>query len=233
MVFAFLGSSSQLLAQALSEGPLWKVHGSEFLTYQGQTLTFNASELKKHRNRLRCVKMNNYGCMMGRSWNGAVGSDKAGHTVFKHPKWSVRAVVRDYCSKNRRGLKSALQIAEAYSPWCDTLGTVAVRHGWGRTCGNGPKPPANFSGPLCKKPAGGIPLSGQCKSCNCPDGVARAMSASVGVDMSDDLGLFEGDGTPNAKNLTAVLRSKFRRETGFTVSDALLKEGIQLAGECK
>lgn len=227
----FLFAISPSVAQ--DTAPDWKKFGSEYLTYNGQALTFDAADLQRHQNRLRCVKMNNYGCVMGRSWQGAAGNDKAGHAIFQHPKWSVRAVVRDYCSKNRRGLRSAMQIAETYSPWCDTLGTVGVRNGWGRSCAGGPQPPTGFKGPLCAKPANGTPAAGQCGSCNCPDGVARGMAASVNVGINDNLALFGADGSPNVGNLVAVLGSKFRRETGFAVNEGLIKEGIELAGQCR
>lgn len=224
---------SALSAGAIDQGPDWKEFGRSFLTFQGNDVTFDAADLDRHRARLRCVKMNNYGCVMGADWNGGVGNDGAGHRVFEHPKWSIRAITRDYCSKHKRNLRSAMQIAEAYSPWCDTLGTVKIRNGWGRTCSGGPRPPASFPGPFCKKPPNGQPSPAQCSGCNCPDGVARAMVRGTDLGVNDDLELFGSDGAPDAERLAKVIGNKIERETGFGVKAALLNDGISLAGNCQ
>ncbi|UXT23826.1 hypothetical protein FY140_16620 [Agrobacterium tumefaciens] len=59
------------------------------------------------------------------------------------------------------------------------------------------------------------------------------MAASVNVGVNDNLELFGADGSPNVSNLVAVLGSKFRRETGFAVNEGLIKEGVELAGQCR
>ncbi|WP_372423154.1 hypothetical protein [Salinarimonas chemoclinalis] len=220
------------VAQVMTEAPGWRQQAVDHLTKGGSAII--ESDLTG--SGLRCVRMNNYGCIMqpsGDTWNGSIGRDSVGHAVFSSPEWSIRAVVRDYCSKHARGVRSALALSEAYSPWCDTLGTVGVRGNWGRSCRTGPQPPPDFGGPLCSRPADGEPAPGQCASCNCPSRVAERLVAGLGMSVTEPLGLFAEDGTPDADRLKSVLRNKMRVELGgFMPTDAVLDQGIDLHGPC-
>ena len=189
----------------LSEGPEWQQRAAESLTYMGTPLTLDDNgRFNETTKQPLCVRLNNYGCVkQGESpWNGSRGRrDSKGHAIFDDPTYSVRAVVRDYCSKHKRGVRKALDLADAYSPWCDTLGSVAVYKGWGRSCSDSPQPPAGFSGPLCRMPNGN-PTESQCRSCNCPDRLAKQWLKGLErngrpLEPSDDLLLFDSDGTPD------------------------------------
>lgn len=230
---AVLPLSCGAYAQVLTEAPNWRDSAQKSLLLNGRTV--NESELAS--GSLRCIKMNNYGCIMqpgSSTWNGSIGRDSAGHAVFSSPEYSIRAIVLDYCSKHKRGARSAIEVAEIYTPWCDTLGTVGVRNGWGRTCTRGPRPPSNFSGPLCQKPASGVPLTGQCTACNCPNSVAENMVAGLPINPNEPMNLFGQDGRPNVPVLQAVLLNKSRRELGrFSPTSSLLSRGIELAGICR
>lgn len=223
------------VAQTLTEAPDWQTWALANLTKNGEALT--EAQLNDHKF-LRCIKMNNYFCLMhsspGNPWRGSVGRDGAGHAVFSDPKWSVRGIVRDQCSKHRRNLDTAIEIAETFSPWCDTLGTVGVRTGWGRTCqDDGPTPPEGFSGNLCTKPAGNVPAAGQCQSCNCPSSIANAMVRNTGIAITDDLELFADNGSVNLGRMKTFLSNLSAQEIGgLRPSDAVLEAGIAEAGPC-
>lgn len=217
-----------------TEAENWVAKAVVSLQVDGRSIS--KEELESHRY-LRCIRMNNYFCLMQSSesdpWKGSVGWDSAGHAVFSDPKWSVRAIVRDYCSKHRRGLDTALEVAERYSPWCDTLGTVGVRGGWGRTCATGPKPPENFDGPLCEKPDNGKPLPGQCGSCNCPSSIAMAMVRGTDLSVDNPLGLFDDDGAIVVPRMKEHLSNLAAQEIGgLRPTDSVLEAGIAEAGSC-
>lgn len=186
-----------------------------------------------------CVRLNNYGCVKqgGSPWSGSNGlRDSKGHAVFEDPAYSVRAVVRDYCSKHRQGVRDVLALAERYSPWCDTLGSRAVVNGWARSCTDNPKPPADFTGPSCKKPDG-VPTAEQCGACNCPNQLAVEWLKGLPPEIaaSGELTLFDGDGKPNVETFVVLLRNKMRRElgSGLEPTEEVLRKGIGLAGLCK
>ncbi len=176
---------------------------------------------------LRCIKLNNYTCIRlaksaGFNWCGQIGLDYGQHVAFKAPEYSIRSQLRDYLSKAKRGVVTARQISVVNQPWCDTLGSVAVRLGWGRSCDDdGAKPPADFDGKLCKRPADGKPSREQCRSCNCPDeagsasmvsGITKADRAPLTID--DDLKLFTADWNINKERAKDVLRNVTRKEIG-------------------
>lgn len=235
-------STSVLADEVVTEAKNWREQAVKSLTYKGKSLSLNRqggfSETKKTP---LCVRLNNYGCVKQGNdpWNGSGGKrDSKGHAVFEDPAYSIRAVVRDYCSKHRRGLRSAIALADAYSPWCDTLGSLAVYKGWGRSCDDLPNPPDEFPGPFCKEPEG-EPSDNQCASCNCPSRLAKLWLDGIDIDETshgpyDDLALFDTQGAPNREVLSTMLQNKMQIELGgFEPTDELIAIGISLAGECR
>lgn len=196
---------------------------------------------------LRCIKLNNYTCLRlakgaSYNWNGQTGLDYGRHIAFSKPEYSLRAQMRDYCSKKRRGVVSARDVKNANQPWCDTLGSHATYNGWGRTCNDGgKKPPATFDGPLCKRPDNGVPLPGQCSGCNCPDETgAESMIKGIEIEagkplsITADMGLFNTDGTVNKTRARQVLRNVVFKETGgMYPNDDVLERAFALVGTCK
>lgn len=180
---------------------------------------------------LRCVKMNNYGCLkqpqmvsyLGTNWGGHDGArDKAGHSIFAAPAMSLVAIANLYRKYQKAGRKTATQIADRYSPWCDTLGSVTRRQDrsgnwWYRTCGSS-KPPAGAK--VCQGPANGVPRPGQCQACNCPSEVAKQMLKGTGIGVHDELVLFSAD-KPNELLLT-IMANKMRQELGYAPAADLL-----------
>jgi hypothetical protein len=228
--------------EVVSEAANWREQAVEWLTWRGTPLSLNAAGGFEQTERTSlCVRFNNYGCVkQGNSpWDGSDGRrDDKGHAVFQDPAYSVRAVVRDYCSKHRRGLRSAVDIAAAYSPWCDTLGSVAVKDGWARSCSDNPRPPADFAGPICQQPES-EPSDEQCGSCNCPSRIASQWLNGLPIDAgqirpTDDLQLFDVQGQPNKAVLAVVLKNKMLIELGgFQPTAAVIERGIELAGVCR
>jgi len=228
--------------EVVSEAANWRDQALQSLTWRGTPLSLNTEGGFEQTERISlCVRFNNYGCVKQGSspWDGSDGRrDDKGHAVFKDPAYSVRAVVRDYCSKHRRGLRSAADIAAAYSPWCDTLGSVAVKDQWARSCSDDPRPPADFAGPVCQKPEG-EPSDAQCGSCNCPSRIASQWLNGLVIDdaqirPADDLKLFDAQGQPNEAVLSIVLKNKMLIELGgFQPTTAVVERGIELAGVCR
>ena len=228
--------------EVVSEASNWREQAVQSLTWYGTPLSLDDTGGFEQTERTSlCVRLNNYGCVKQGSspWNGSDGRrDDKGHAAFQDPTFSVRAVVRDYCSKHRRGLRSAAAIADAYSPWCDTLGSVAVKDGWARSCSDSPHPPADFAGPVCRKPEG-EPSDAQCASCNCPSKIASDWLIGLASDdaplgSADDLKLFDAQGQPNEDVLAVILKNKMRIELGGFVPTAdVIERGIDLAGVCR
>lgn len=217
-----------------SIAPNWEAEAKRYLTKDGKPFQGDAKTAPL------CVVLNNYGCLMqeppSNEWNQSRGKDAKGHAIFLEAAYGVRGMVRDLCSKHRQGLKSALAIMEKYSPWCDTQGTVDItKAGWGRTCRDDkPRAPENFTGPKCQKPESGEASSAQCASCNCPLGTARSLVRGLDVGVSDDLRLFNQDGSVNVLRLKIYLRNHFFNEIKeHVVADELLERGIRLAGICE
>ena len=189
----------------------------------------------------RCIKLNNYGCLWQRraKWRGTPwpdGTDGAhdgaggrnGHSVFEHPKWSVVAAITWFEHRQKaQGIRTALELAERYSPWCDTIGSRGVRNDWARSCKGGAQPPRGFRGPRCRKPANGVPAPGQCNSCNCPNKIAEFWLKDTEFAIDDDLPLFDGDGKPT-KLLASILKRKITLETGYRPTLALIDESYQV-----
>lgn len=241
-MLSVVSTGSSFAQEVVDEVSNWREQAVSFLTWRGTPLSLDADgSFEQTEKSSLCVRLNNYGCVKQGSdpWNGSDGRrDDKGHAAFDDPAFSIRAVVRDYCAKHRRGLRSASEIAAAYSPWCDTLGSVAVRGGWARSCNDDPRPPADFSGPVCKKPEG-EPSAAQCASCNCPSRIAVRWleglpSADAPIGPADDLKLFDAQGQPDSDVLSVVLKNKIRIELGgFEPTAEIIERGIELAGSCR
>jgi hypothetical protein len=224
--------------EVVIEATNWEKQAIRSLTFKGERLTLNemGGFIETEKKPL-CVRLNNYGCVKqgNEPWDGSDGRrDSKGHAVFNDPTYSVRAVVRDYCTKHKSGIRSAVELANAYSPWCDTLGSIAVYKGWGRSCSDSPQPPSGFVGPICKRPDG-EPTEKQCASCNCPNRLAKQWLIGLEQDgNTPKLMLFDSNGKPNVVALTILLKNKIRIELGgFEPTDAVLERGISLAGTCR
>ncbi|WP_157739028.1 hypothetical protein [Labrenzia sp. VG12] len=229
------------------EGENWQTNAESFLEVYKHVEKvgggYQYSKLEKRRpfsrskdiHLLRCVKMNNYGCLWQRTgderyprnWSGTPGPsgengahDGAGtgngHAVFEHPKWSIIAAYQWFERNTMGGKKNltVLELAEIYAPWCDTIGSAGTKVGytygeeWGRTCQGGRKPPVEFNGPLCQKPAlAAKPSREQCDSCNCPNKIAKYWLTGINelrdnkdlakVGINDQLVLFDEKGYPS------------------------------------
>lgn len=207
-------------------GTNWEQYAKSFLWVRAHNRLFDPALDKDG---LRCVKMNNYGCLWQSkaNWKGTPGPDGSngahdgaggnnGHAIFVHPKWSLVAAL-DWFYKRSEPSRSPLALAEVYSPWCDTIGSAGTRkdrHGkvWGRGCSGGKQPPKNFKGPICGKPPSGTPAKGQCDACNCPNSVATFWLRSTGLPISEPLSLFD-QGKPNT-TMRTILINKIALETG-------------------
>lgn len=184
----------------------------------------------------RCIKMNNYWCQKHGStpWRGTAASDgrngsqdKDGHAIFESVVWSARAIAIDLRSKYLRGEVSAVQIAAFYSPWCDTLGSLGVVGGSGRTCKDGRAvPPIDFKGPWCEKPKSEPASQAMClKGCNCPPSIADALIRGLPIGVNSDLQLFDNKGQPQP-NLSIVIRNLALQEQGVYVKQSVIEAGI-------
>ena len=215
-------------ARVGTEGKGWCKFAMENLTKKGSAI--KCAEIKHP----RCVMMNNYWCLfqnVSDPWKGTTnaqgvdGNNDGHHAIFVDPKWAARAIARDLRSKNQSGYRSAWEIAGRYSPACDTLGTVPVRNGVGRSCSGGVRPPSEFTGPKCPR----SPMTEkQClPQCNCPPQIAAHLVKGTGLGIHEDLMLFDtrGKGT---SNLPLVMRNLAAQEIGLTVSPSLIQQGINL-----
>lgn len=184
----------------------------------------------------RCIRMNNYWCQKhgATPWRGTAGpngsdgnQDADGHAVFQSVEWSARAIAMDLRAKYHRGLVSAVDIAAAHSPWCDTLGSKAVRDGSGRTCKDGRSaPPPGFGGPYCKKPESTQATRRDCLAgCNCPPSIAETLVRDLSIDIHADLQLFDATGKP-LPNLAIVIRNLAQQEQGVYVRQSVIEAGI-------
>ncbi|WP_157128700.1 hypothetical protein [Cupriavidus sp. USMAA2-4] len=203
----------------------------------------------------RCIRLNNYWCQKhtpGDPWEGAKDSDTnepiqdpGKHAAFDSPVWSARAIAIDLRSKytgvsggkrksEKDRLTSAFQIIGAYSPWCDTVGSVTETKDKtvGRSCSDGNRPGPNFAGRLCKAPTANETDPQNCiPGCNCPPTAARTLIQGLpGKTITDDLELFDKRGKP-LPNLAIVIRNLAWQEHKRRVSDELVRRGIALLNE--
>lgn len=189
----------------------------------------------------RCVKMNNYWCQKHSSdpWKGTPRSDGSdghqdidGHAIFKSGEWSARAIAIDLRSKYYKGgKKTAVEIAAAHSPWCDTLGSKAIVQGHGRTCLDGrARPPRDFSGPFCRQSTNAAPTRADCQAgCNCPPEIAETLVKGLNLGINDDLQLFDSHGRPGP-NLGIVMKNLAFQEQSIHVVDSVILDGIKKLG---
>ncbi|MCT4655970.1 MAG: hypothetical protein N4A65_09185 [Cohaesibacter sp.] len=251
LLFVFIFSPTFANASScLHTASNWQQQAIENLTYRGAPVSQAVLSSARF---LRCIKMNNYVCMMHPSansrWNGTNGrhdcalSQRNGHAVFSAGKWSIRAMVRDLCSKyrgrNRDPARSALSIVEVRTPWCDTLGSAASRGGYARTCPKGPRPSRSQMANMrkCQKPVNGNPTSRQCQNCNCPNKVADRLVRGLGRHgirtSSSDLKLFADQGALNKPVLSLLISNIVHDETGgFRPTQKLLDEAFAISGRC-
>lgn len=228
----------------------WAEEASKFLTKSGQFLS--VAEIKSHKY-TRCIKMKNYVCMYqvgGGGWNGSDGRHDCtvrsnGHAVFREAKFSIRAMARDLCSKHSRGVRSAQEILEVRTPWCDTNGSRKERGGHARTCQDG----SSYSNATiaarglirCERPADGKRPGGDyCSYCNCPDlkkadRLIQGMSAFGITKVTQPLELFDsGSGQINRDRLSIYISNiVFDEVGGLRPSPQLLAEGFDISGSCK
>ncbi len=219
-----------LIALSSAEATNWCQEAERSLTDKAGKSISCSSEAK------RCVRMNNYWCQKHSSspWKGTPksdgkdgNSDVDGHAIFESVEWSARAIAVDLRAKYKRGLVTAVDIASAHSPWCDTLGSKAVVNGRGRTCLDGrANPPVGFSGPFCEKPKAPNPSQDECAvGCNCPPSIAKVLTGGLNLGIHDDLKLFDAAGRPQP-NLVAVIRNLALQEQGIYVKSSVIKDGI-------
>lgn len=203
-----------IVALAANQAPMpevkgWRDNAAKYLV----RLDGTAFDPRVDTANLRCIRMNNYPCLKHPSahpWRGtprADGTDGArdgaGHAMFSDPKWSIVAAMQWFYRRTiGAGVRrSAYDLTQIYSPWCDTLGSVPSRVdragvAWGRNCGRTEGPPAGFNGPLCRKPTNDVPLPHQCDACNCPSSQADYWMRKTGHDRDEKLTLFDRDGRP-------------------------------------
>ncbi len=233
---------------ALPEQPGWCAFAQQYLR-RPDGAAINCNTAAPGSSGFRCLRMLNYGCVKQRSpdragrprphpgttWGGntAGARDHDNHAVFDDPVMSGVAVLNIIRRYQVAGSRSALAIAERYSPWCDTLGsgsTKADNQGrvWFRTCDvSTSRIPRGAL--LCAKPANNAPPSaGQCQACNCPSRIAVPIARAGGASAVSDqeailqpLELFAADGTP-LPTASAVLRVKLRNEQGVVPTDQYL-----------
>ena len=210
--------------------PNWCESAKDYLT-RSNGQAFNCSSIN-----LRCIKMNNYGCLqqprsapyLGTTWgdNTKGARDHANHAIFETPEMSVVGIANVYRRYLARGIRTAEAIAETYSPWCDTLGSLTKKQDasgriWYRTCGSSRPPVGSLK---CAKPSSGAPSPGQCQACNCPSQVARQMlKGTQGISTNDELVLFTGTGAPNDLLMT-IISNKMVQELGYRPSADLLRK---------
>lgn len=228
------------------EGSGWAKHAETYLIAWREDRPFSLAKDKAG----RCVKANNYGCLWqpAGNWEGTPGPDgtngahdgaggRNGHAVFSHPKWSIVAAMRwfERRTDGDRTPKSALQLAEIYSPWCDTQGSAGTKADssgrlWGRSCPGGARPPAGFAGPMCRRPASGPPSAAQCQACNCPNMAAKFWLRGTSLTIDDTLDLFDPGGKPSA-TLQSLIGWKTALETGKYKPNAQLMAEASAAFE--
>lgn len=200
---------------------------------QGQIITGQVS---------LCIRLNNYGCMWQRrgSWpgtdmqpgnpgahDGRGPNERNGHAVFTDPIYSLAAKFHWFARRDRA---SALDHAETYLPWCDTLGSVAKRGEFYRSCNlsESQRVPGRR---YCEKPANGQPSPAQCRACNCPSVLAATWVEGTGFGPTDPLDLIGADGMPNDLLVRIALRNSVNELGGYRPNDAAIEAARQLYPE--
>lgn len=227
------------LALAADRAPLpevkgWQDNAVKYLV----RLNGTAFDPRVDTTNLRCIRMNNYPCLKHPSahpWRGTPrvdGTDGArdgvGHAMFSDPKWSIVAAMQWFYRRTvGAGVRrSAYDLTQIYSPWCDTLGSVPSRVdrtgiAWGRSCGGREGPPSGFKGPLCRKPPNDVPLAHQCDACNCPSSQASYWVKDTERTRDEKLTLFDRNGRP-AEDLRKIVPRVIAIENGHYKPNAAL-----------
>lgn len=214
------------------EGPNWCAYAKQYVvTLHGKPFTCERA--------LRCIKMNNYGCLKqrthmpwpGTKWGryGSGAYDVNGHAIFMDPKYSLLGAITTLARLQRSGHTTALSLQLIYAPWCDTRGSRQYNLGWGRSCGGEKRHPAAPVGytPMCKQPQNDVPLAGQCKACNCPTlDVRQQFLQGTGLRPTDPFPLFDEQGRGRPL-LATVLRNIARQEQSMELSPELTDKAVQ------
>lgn len=245
--------ASDRLASLFTIIILFAPHGVQAQKYEGNNWCENAEKYLTKKDKKpdcekisasdgRCPMMNNYWCITQNSANpwkgtpdahGKDGNNDKVHAIFSDPVWAARAVAIDLSSKyKKKKLHSASQIANEYSPACDTLGTkvsVKTKNGEvGRSCKNDPygTPPPDFKGKLC--PEAPKTKEDCLPQCNCPIEIRDRIVKGTGLGPDDDLKLFNEAGEPQP-TLNIAIKNLAFQEINFDVSDQLIEDGIKMA----
>ena len=229
-------------------GAKWADYAEKYLNNYRADRPFDR---KKDTVNLRCVKMNNYGCLWQPkgNWPGTPGANDRngahdgagknstnGHSIFVHPKWSIAASFRWFETRAGKNMpkRSAYYLAQKYAPWCDIIGSKSTRRDkvtgilWGRGCRNGVQPPAGFSGPRCVKPANDRPSAAQCRMCNCPNHISAFWLKGSRFGRHDPLTLFSNNGQAT-KTMQSIISWKVGLETGYyRPNKRIMNEALRL-----
>jgi hypothetical protein len=241
MSLTISGEVNAKLYKVKGQAPNWCEYAKKYLIPIPPRPAIDCAKTYK---KLRCIKLNNYGCLWQVSSKDAYnGTDikpgllgahdgageevkppnKSGHALFTHPKWSISAKLEWFYRRSKG--KSALELARSYMNWCDVQGTHMDLGGWHRSCGladNELVPGRRY----CRQPKDGKPLPGQCDYCNCPDVQAAKWVRGTGRKVTDPLVLFEDDGTPKPFMITLALRNSVNELGGYKPNSEVVELGI-------
>lgn len=233
----------------------WQEQARRFLlerTADSRLAPVSSATLARQSVRALCIRKNNYWCQkqIGTDfWQGSEGSggcvgnrDDRNHAIFRSAAWGARAGAQAIRSSFKRGADTALEIASARSPACDTLGSPAL---WprppaapriARSCSDNPRPPRSWRGSFCPST---IPAANQCVAgCNCPPRLALAVLRPFpGLGLQDRLPLFDADCLP-LPGLVPYLQRQAETEIGLVPNEEVIRAGLNLmspvpAGSCR
>ena len=174
----------------------------------GSFVAIDTSSAAKRAGLPLCARHLNFWCLKtprGDVWNGQINKDAKNHAIFDDPRYGARAFFRTMFSyRYRHGLNSANEILGRYAPASDCIGSVDRD-----------------------------PVTGKCPDGENPTWIyAKRVAKSVGVSPDALLNLFINKATLDRKVARSLARAIARFELGsqYSVSDALIDEGVRLAG---